>query len=269
MHIGLHKTGTTFLQLEYLPTLNISLFNESRYWDRLGNKLIENDFIISSEGLSGLGWNELWKNGIENDFHWISSFNMAVMNLKFLIPDSNIIIVFRRHGDLLISMYKQYIQEGGILPFDKFYNENGVIRKEDLNFRNRIEMLETQFSNVYILSFEKFRKTGIGYFNSFFSQLNIEQCTPLESRKIRNESISGVKLEILRKSNKLYRHLPKRIKGIANYLYISPRRILQNRLSFWKPKDSQSLTNIAKSVNKEFESDWMFVESKVWDSKED
>ena len=124
IHIGLHKTATTYLQRSFFPELiDIEIYHAPRFFDQIGKiQLNEKDLLISNEGISGVAWNELWKNGIQNEYHWIDSFKNAIGNLKILFPDAIILVLYRKHGELLISMYKQYIQEGGVLQLNRFYN---------------------------------------------------------------------------------------------------------------------------------------------------
>jgi hypothetical protein len=261
IHIGMHKTASTFLQRQYFQHLQgVKFYAEPKFYDRLGTYSIENKFLISSEGLSGVAWNQEWKNGRPNAFHWMDSFRMAVENVKLIHPGATIIIVFRKHGDLLISMYKQYIQEGGILPFELFYGDHGIIREEDLSYEARWKFLTANFENVYALSFEQFKAEGVAYFDRFFAFLGLER--PAESGirlEKRNESITGAKVEMLRKINPFYRYIPAKAQKILQMLGCTPRQVFQKRLAFWKPADAPVLTAARKEVNAQMEGDWKYI----------
>lgn len=213
IHIGLHKTGTTFLQKQYFPKIKEISYLGKIDFHVLGQKKLKEDILISYEGLSGFPWNSQWIKGTNNSFNWMNSFEIALENVKLIFPDAHLIVVFRKHGDLLISLYKQYLQEGGVLKIDEFYGPNGVITDRDLNFRKRIEFLKDNFEDVDILSFEKFKNQGISYFLNYFSDLKMS-AEVLDEIKQENISVSGKKIELLRKSNIVYHNIPFFIKKI-------------------------------------------------------
>lgn len=264
IHIGLHKTGTTFLQNHYFPNLSeISYCSGNFVLDDFGYDKKHNIFLISNESLSGRPWNLQWIRGIENDFRYINSFEIAINNIKEVFPHAIIVIVFRKHGDFLLSLYKQYIQEGGILNFKNFYNYKGVIRDKDLSFAERINFLKNQFEEVHVLSFEKFKSEGIDYYNRFFTSLGCKTGA-LDNKSKANSSISGNKIEILRKLNRYYPYTPQVIKTVLTISRLTPRKVLQEKLSFWKPSDSRILKDEKQRVNENFKPDWKRVESQFF-----
>ncbi|HEY6977109.1 MAG TPA: hypothetical protein VH396_12525, partial [Chitinophagaceae bacterium] len=222
IHIGIHKTGSTFLQYNYFPAIKgINYFHSPVAFTNLlqSGCSLDKDLLLSCEGFSGMPWNALWKDGIQNDFHWINSFEKTICNLHKLIPEADLLIFLRQHGDLLLSMYKQYVQEGGILKFDEFFSETGVIRKEDLNYTFRIKKICSLYNNVYVLSYEDFKKYGNKFFDSFIAnELNLVRDDLLIDKSKFNRSVSGSKLELLRKINKVYRKFPFRLSNFLNCL---------------------------------------------------
>jgi hypothetical protein len=265
IHIGMHKTASTFLQTQYFKKLEgINIYAEPKFYDRLGTYPINGRFLISSEGLSGVAWNEDWKNGVQNAHHWIDSFRVAIQNLKLLYPSATIVMVVRKHGSLLLSMYKQYVQEGGILPFEKFYGKDGIIRDEDLSYQERLTVLSGNFDNVHILSFEDFKREGVSYLHGFFGSLGLSYSTSGGDLQEKNKSISGKKVDVLRAINKIYRHLPSKAKKVLQRAHVSPRQILQSWFSFWKPADPPALLEVVRDVDKKFEKDWLYAETKFW-----
>ncbi len=263
LHIGLHKTATTFLQLQYFRQLEgVSLYAEPKFHDRLGTISPASRWLISSEGMSGVAWNREWKNGIPNPHHWIHSFKIAVQNCRLIYPHASVVIVFRRHGDLLLSLYKQYVQEGGILPLRDFYGPEGVIREEDLSYEARWEVLKENFGQVYALDFERFRQEGVAYFDRFFSAIGLKRTQAGHAGlQQRNISITGVKVEMLRRINGCYRYAPENLKRLMQMAGMTPRQIMQKRLSFWKPADPPGFIQLQQQVNDKMAADWEYIES--------
>ena len=258
IHIGLPKTGSSYLQKNVFPFLKDVNYFRSFGFSMLGDISSSNTFLFSHEGLSGHPWNQPWRDGVPNSHNWMTSFKVTTDNLKQLYPEAHIIVVFRKHGDLLVSLYKQYLHEGGILKFKDFYHPNGVINDEDLNFQLRIEKLREDFENVDVLSFEEFKTTGLGYFIDYFKNLGFNlSLNP--SDKNENIGVSGKKIEMIRFANKFYRNIPRFIKFIFFKTKFTPRDIFQRRLSFWKSPDSRKWIQIKEEINLKFRKDWDYI----------
>ena len=76
VHIGIHKTGTTYLQNYFFKSLDgVDIINTPNYYQTFakGEKTINYNFLISNEGISGVAWNYDWHIGKPNNFHWIES----------------------------------------------------------------------------------------------------------------------------------------------------------------------------------------------------
>jgi len=268
IHIGTHKTATTFLQHNYFPAIKgVNYFHGEIFFANLlrSGCSLDDNLFISNEGLSGIAWNPLWKDGIRNDFHWIGSFEKNISILYKLLPHAHLLFVFRKHGDLLLSMYKQYVQEGGVLKFNDFFSETGVIRKEDLNYTYRIKKVCSLFNKVYVLSYEDYKKFGNDFLDSFIQkELNLSRNELSIDKTKYNKSVSGSKLELLRKINKVYKKLPFRWSNLLNCLGWGPERILRQKLAFWSPKDSAEFRKIRDEINIEMQNDWNYVEAVKW-----
>ena len=259
LHIGLQKTGTSFLQHHYFPKVeNVNYFNYLNF-KHFGLREMRDIHLISHEGLCGVPWNQDWRNGKNNNHHWKESFNSSIHTLKAFFPEAHIVITFRRHGDLLLSLYKQYLHEGGILQFSSFYDENGIIRDVDLNFEYRINLLKKNFEKVDVLNFEKFKKEGPKYFTSYFSEIGFDE-VKMDNFSKQNKSISGKKLELLRRANIIYPKFPGILRKALFKSGFNPRKLFQDRLEFWNTPDQENLITVKKEVNKKFLSDWSFVE---------
>lgn len=266
VHIGLHKTASTFLQTQFFPFLdNAEYLNLTGTFNDIGKmNLQEKNLVISNEAFSGLPWNEKWQRGLKNDYSWIETFELSVRNLKILFPEATIVIVFRQHGDLLVSLYKQYIQQGGVLRFSDFYQQDGIISDTDLDFRRRIELLKKLFHKVYFLSFEDFKVYGGNYFTTFFSYIGMQNKKDMKVSRKANPGIRGNKIELLRRINKPYSKLPRKLRSLLRYTGIAPRNILQDKTSFWNTEDPPYLKETARSINEKFRKDWEFFQAVKW-----
>lgn len=267
IHIGMHKTGTTYIQNYFFNSLeNVEIVSHPQFYQNISKKKMSDSdwFLISNEGISGVAWNYNWLIGEKNKFCWIDSFHNGIDKIKLLFPEAIILIFFRKHGDLLISMYKQYLHEGGVLKIEDFYGENKVISEKDLSISTRINKLKDEFKDVYFLSYEDYKEFGDKYLIDFFGSFGIRYNSTKTKIHFRNESISGKKMELLRNVNKFYIRLPLKLRKAMRRLRISPRDIFQKHLSFWKTRDSDNIISLKNQINKDFEIDWRFFQENKW-----
>lgn len=146
-HVGMHKTGTTFLQREvyprwqgitYIPRDNLELILRS---DPSRIRL------LSREGLSGRNWDSF------------ETRDKSIKQLSELFPDAGIMISFRRHSTYIASSYNHYIQRGGSLRFEEFFdldNDRGHLKRQDFVYMERIRRIEQHFgSRPFVFFFEE------------------------------------------------------------------------------------------------------------------
>ena len=121
------------------------------------------------------------------------------------------------------------------------------------------------FNKVYVLSYEDYKKFGDKFLDSFIEkELNFSRTELSIDKSKFNKSVSGSKLELLRKINKVYRKFPFRLSNFFNSMGWGPCRILQQKLAFWSPKDSTSFQKIKAEINVEMQDDWNYVEAVKW-----
>jgi hypothetical protein len=181
IHIGLHKTATSFLQHEVFPKLKginyvpqqkfytpilrqICLtdplyFNEKEIKNQLFNYLTTGKNLISSEGLSG------------SPFLQYTNRSAILTKLHNMFPEAKIIIGIRAQKDIIISLYKQYVKHGGVKKFNDFitpYKDVSVpisitydlLDLETFKYSKYLEKIEYYFGkdNMYIYIYENLKK---------------------------------------------------------------------------------------------------------------
>jgi len=127
IHVGFHKTGTTFLQQSIFPHLeNVNYIYNGRLLNLVGP---HEKVLISNEALSGVPYH--WK---EKSYYEQFCFNLA--QLKSTFGDFKLILGFREPSSMINSLYKQSLHEGGVLTFDEFYGDHtgSIVKEEDLYF---------------------------------------------------------------------------------------------------------------------------------------
>lgn len=257
LHIGLHKTGTTYLQTSVFPELkgitSFSLFNH------IGDiALHDNDkLLLSCECFCG----NPWKGNYYNEFE------QQVLNLKKLFPESAVIIGFREQLPMITSLYKQFIQRGGTRDVSYLFNtENtGILKHEDFLYVKKIEFLKKHFDHIFYYTQEDLRKSPQLVINDLCDFLELNESLDISQieKKETNTGIKSVKqLQILRKSN-LWSHRLRKIHPILSpmhavyqHLKITPRDFIQFKGFFKKGKPFKLNDELQKFITEYYATDW-------------
>lgn len=271
LHIGLHKTGTTFLQREVFPFWpEVHYFRGGSLFAIL-DELIDSPhskFLVSRESLSGM---PLSNNGLS----WIEGFAAAVERLAKLVPDAGIIIAFRRQRELLLSLYKQYLHEGGTEAIEGFLGINGsepVINPDDLYFRPRIEILEAAFSTKPFIFLQEELLDGCSdVFGSLADFLGTPTPAVGVSQPRHNVGVGHYQARLLRVLNKPTRSRfnPEGFLPLNNKWFkrarLDPRSLCQLRLRWISSRPLQLSDAAAAHIDNRYADDWNYVLGRVKD----
>lgn len=213
IHIGFHKTGTSWLQDELFNNDSkvfhpISTLARHFVFDKHGFKLnsFDNNIevittekenllaetpislgkipVLSYERLSG----SPFAGGVNASSH--------ANRLKATFPDSKILIVIRNQQEAIFSAYFQYLTGGGIHSIKRFLNAkyNGLRPHFTLNhycYHHIIEGYQHLFGkdNVMVLPYELFRDSTETYLSqlSAFVKVDID-LTTIDADAYRNKS---------------------------------------------------------------------------------
>ena len=102
LHVGLHKTGTTFLQYHVFPLLEgVRTLHGWQPATALAEGAAPRT-LITSENFSGWPWGG----------GWAEQFEARMRSLAALFPRAKALIGFREHAAMLLSLYKQHLHQG-------------------------------------------------------------------------------------------------------------------------------------------------------------
>lgn len=207
LHIGLHKTGTTFLQQAVF-----------RHWRGLGyvGRPLQRDTIraiaessshavlFSNESLSGslIDAYDQRQSGA-----WIDRQVNQIRRLGQLFPAAQVMIGFRYQTGWLLSIYKHYLKYGGTRSLDEFLGEDGssVLSMDDLRFRPRLEATMEAFPRgVFPFFWEELNMDSRSLYEDMATFLRLD---PPEWEKtqgtILNEGVNERQAKLLRHWNSL------------------------------------------------------------------
>jgi hypothetical protein len=219
IHLGIQKTGTTFLQELCFPYLKglcyihkknyttpppdgilgrlsriantnplfLDLKKEKAELDRLIQDISEKTVLISYERLFG-----------NMSFNFYDNFYNS-RNLKYLFPAAKAIIVIRKQDDLLESLYKQCLRVYFCPTVDSFINYTDKrfedpsyffsypsINAKQLDFYRYIQNYAEVFGreNVIVLPYEMLKVDQKEFLRRLFDFMPVEPFYPKENRYI-------------------------------------------------------------------------------------
>lgn len=222
LHIGLPRTGTTWLQEIVFPHLRgvtyvniapqhnlgqlgpllhdlVDLCNnptDERVGDRLPDARCRVLDRLPSESL--LLSNENHFNGMPATPSDLD-LPRILRNLKSLCPDVRIILVLRRQSEILPSLYAQRIYFGGeTITFEQYLEIYG---EKLVPYLTYVALVETLFDiigrdRVYIDFFERFRRNNSRFVKRMLNWVGATAgWTPSRSRRFTNPSMSRRELD--------------------------------------------------------------------------
>ena len=148
-HVGLAKTGSTFLQNNFFPKLkDIKYISTHKYWRCINiiKRTNYKSYLISRE--------------------FDRQFEFEVKKILKEFPQTKIIVVFRKHDKWISSQFKRYSKNGYHWSFEKFYNnENtGFWRKEDMLYSIKMDIIKKYSKNKpLVLRFEELKENPYSY----------------------------------------------------------------------------------------------------------
>lgn len=260
-HIGLIKTGTTYLQSQIFPYAEGVRYlrsNQSIFGRPLFSE--QSRFLISDETMSGCPY---WR--VQRKMGYLEQFTLAVSRLKAIHPRARIICCFREPAAFLQSAYKQYLHEGGTSDFKAFYHRDGggILVRDDLMFSYFIDCLHANFKedDLFVYDYGDFRKNPVAVISEMFSFLgsSTDSSTLVAGDQSQSNPSVPLRLEgLLIKLNRLSQRFHKATGRRAQLRfggktlnarvfaqYIAPK--------FWK---SAGATRDLSEIRSEYQADW-------------
>ena len=205
-HVGLQKTGSTFLQKNVFPSIKDGYYiNANKKFTFVIEDLTFNatkPMLISSENLAaGVHWS-----------NYIDKRVSMVQKISELFPKSKLFVFLREPSDWFESLYRQYIFQGDIRLFEEFVREHQNI----IHFENFLQDIKNMnFSQVLFLNYEQLKSNPrkvIKMIKQFIGNIDFEVDEQALNTKS-NVSLRGNGLKFLRFYNRFVydEQLPKMI----------------------------------------------------------
>ena len=192
IHIGLHKTGTTFMQrsvfphwegVDYLGKPHGASYLEKWLHRDSGNALLSNEQFSSAPVGAFLA---------EGGARWGEHRATRLDRLAAVFPQAAILMGVRPHADWVLSLYSQYLQFGGKCEVERFWAPFGrasPLSGEDLLIVPVIEQIARTWASQFVFSLEEIDEsrrdllfTDLATFFEVESRPKIQDDTPLNTR---------------------------------------------------------------------------------------
>lgn len=220
LHVGMHKTGTTFLQWNVFHYVNANylwhIFYKSWLRDLLNlKKKVDYQKIKNklSKVLSTKKINIFSEENIYTyQFTKIDDRFKRLDRIKQAFPEVKIIFGTRKKEENIVSWYVEYVAVGGVLNFQEFLEKH--LNQDKFDYEPYIKKLKEYYGseNVFVYSLDELRKNQDKVVRDMCKFMNVE--APIKYRK--QPARIGYSLRILKISlflNKLFK-TPVNTKGI-------------------------------------------------------
>jgi len=265
IHIGMPKTGTTFFQKEVFNKFKNLIFINKQISSKILSSKTDK-ILISNESLLG---NPFCGDYLKDD-------KIGLKKLSKLIPNAKIIISFRKHEDMVLSLYKQYLHEGGTQDINSFFNSsssNTILNIRDLLFYKRLELIEKEFNEKpFVYLYEEINNNLEQLITDLSFYLG-EETLPIKDINLKkhNVGVGYYQAKLLRLFNKIGNSNSFLNKIMSNYvtkkLKMDPRSICQNKLRFISKKPLKLNKKQKQLIKKHYEKDWDKIISFIKDQR--
>ncbi|NOZ36150.1 MAG: hypothetical protein GXO80_12750 [Chlorobi bacterium] len=195
-HVGLAKTGSTFLQNRFFHKLKgIRYIHTSKFYR----------------------YNSIIKQSNENQLLFSREFDRQFFDETLKIaekyPYAKIIIVLRSNEKWIASQYRRYVKNGGSRSFENFINiktNKGIWKIEEALFLPKLKFLTRHFNNPpLILFYEEFKENPHKVFRKIADYTNSDYDKNSINLKPKHKSYSDKQLLFIRKlTRKFYKKDP-------------------------------------------------------------
>lgn len=190
-HVGISKTGSTFLQNRVFPLLSEIDYIPTKKYKTVFleiEKLKNNNILISRE----------FDRQFEREVGHFSSRN------KNVVP----IIVLRRHDEYFASQYRRFVKNGfrgTVKDFLNLENDVGFFKKINFNFQHQINVLNNSFEHKpVVLFYHDLKADPIGFIKKICNCMGAEINIGAINFKSKHRSYNEKQLKTVQSFSKVF-----------------------------------------------------------------
>ncbi len=252
-HVGLAKTGSTFLQNNFFPKLkNIKYISTHKYRRCIDiiNNTNYDSYLISRE----------FDRQLEGE----------VKKILNHFPETKIIIVFREHKKWISSQFKRFSKNGYHFKFEDFYNNtnSGYWKNEDMIYIDKINIIKKYSKyDPLVLNFDELKINPHSYLSKISEYTNSNYSKSNISLNVVHKSYSEKQLIFLKGFCRIFKPNPPKYYAdnkLKHWLYFRPWWLLFHLVmyvAYFLPKNmivKKPLidNNYLGKTMKKYKSDW-------------
>lgn len=205
VHIGYPKTGTTFLQNGIFPNMEGLIYTDYKTCKKLFQPLISetslsfdpNQFQLHSSPQALYSLESLVGAMGTGVYDYEIAQRLKALGFK------KIIITIRRQDKMLESLYRQYIQQGGVQKPMAFVQDSDYFRWSFLNYSTLITHYAKLFGreNVFVFCQEELKENASAVLERLKTFCEASAITSHSEKKAANTSLSRLAIQWLRVVN--------------------------------------------------------------------
>ena len=252
-HVGLAKTGSTFLQNNFFPKLqNIKYISTHKYRRCIDiiNNTNYDSYLISRE----------FDRQLEGE----------VKKILNHFPETKIIIVFREHKKWISSQFKRFSKNGYHFKFENFYNNanSGYWKNEDMIYIDKINIIKKYSKHEpLVLNFDELKINPHSYLTKISEYTKSNYNKSNISLNVVHKSYSEKQLIFLKGFCRIFKSNPPKYYAdnkLKHWLYFRPWWLLFHLVmyvAYFLPKNmivKKPLidNNYLGKTMKKYKSDW-------------
>jgi len=203
IHVGLHRTGTTFLQQHVFPKLNVNFIHVDAKDIKKKLPLKDGINLLSSEYFSGSPLD------FENANYGVDERYRIAKKLKENYPEAEILLVLRTHKDWKRSLYNQYVKSQRYISREVFDEK---FDNEYTKYNDYIKYLENLFDtmNVHIFVYEDLKYNHQRYVEKICRIIGVK--APKVKNEIYNKSLTEAQEKYLKILRNIFDYIIKKIR---------------------------------------------------------
>jgi len=165
IHLGLHRTGTTFLQKEVFPKLKDVNFTRNYTIVTKMERFKIN--LISNEDLSICPFDNKFHKGLTPTDRFV-----VIDRIKKIFPHASIILGLRDKEEWSRSLYSQYVKSGYRLSYPEFMMRFNITKFYD--FESYVDYIRKNFDNVFVYYLEDLKKDNYKIVSDICSFIGVD-----------------------------------------------------------------------------------------------
>lgn len=191
LHIGLHKTGTTFLQKNVFSSWSGIHYVGKPYSDQFFEPVLRDEGIsavlMSNEQFSSPPIYPVLLDPALRERPWFEQRKVTLLRLKDIFPEAKVLLGLREPADFCESVYSQYIFRGGSASLSEFWrphDNSGCLCLEDVRFDSLIEFVEKLWPGSFYFDHSDLRSKPAELLSSMGWFMGVNESPPIVSEEV-------------------------------------------------------------------------------------